>query len=120
LLSKEKQIPVPVPLRVYRKDPGNGYPAIAALGELSGGGEPGQCLSETLVADMEGGAKRGACEAAVAGLLEGIEDGGVEVCRRGLLHLLLFVDDAQVHVLFVAEEGEGDGLGSGGGAVLNR
>ena len=64
--------------------------------------------------------ERSACEAVVAGLLEGIEDGAVEVCRRGLLHLLLFADDAQMHVLFVAEEGEGDGLGSGGGAVLNR
>ena len=83
------------------------------MGELSGGGETGQCLSETLVSDVEGGAKRGACEAVVAGLLEGVEDGSVEVGRLGLLQLLLVADDAEVHVLFVSEEGEGAGEGLG-------
>jgi hypothetical protein len=99
---------------------GNGQadPHVAASCDVAGGGKPGECFTEALVADVEGRPEGLATAAIASGAVKRGEYRGVDIVGdRGRERLI--ANDGQMQVVFGAEEGKGGGLGSAGGAVLD-
>ena len=98
---------------------GNG-PSVAGADDVAAGDETHEGIAEALVADAELGAQLRAAEG-TPGASKSVEHEGIEIVRHVMLGGNVAGKDSEVDLRLVAsDELEPKGIGSCGGAVLDR
>src|SRR5215469_14565193 len=104
------RVPVPIPLRLWKVWSGNAHPTIPVTGDLAGGGQARERLTKALIADANGRANRVARESLATGVLQRVENGGVQIDgpgRRRWGRRFWGRDQAQVQVWLAAQQRQG-------------
>src|SRR6516225_5367157 len=81
--SRVGRVPVPIPLRLWKLRPGNAHPTIPVTGDLPGGGQASERLADAFVAHADGRAQRVPRESLATGVLQRVENGGLEIDGPG-------------------------------------